>query len=144
MQRLTILYARNHSLASILLRNVDRWGSVSHCGLLDADHMHVIEARALQGVVRTQLPDFEARYTRVERLEVELPDAETALAFARAQLGKPYDWRAIFGNLLRTSWHAEDAWHCAELVEAALRAGGRARFRPDGWRISPNQSFTVI
>lgn len=40
--------------------------------------------------------------------------AGTAIAFARAQIGKPYKWGAT----------GPDSWDCSGLVQAAWRAGG--------------------
>lgn len=148
MGRLGALYARNKTPLSILLRNIDRWGRVSHCALIDAQDgspaSHVIEARALSGVVRTPLDEFMARYTFVEQMTIEVPDPAAGLLWAHNQIGMPYDWRAIAGNLFRESWQDPNAWQCAELVEMAVAHAGRPRFRRDIWRISPNNSAMVI
>jgi uncharacterized protein YycO len=143
MAHLEVVYARNRSLLSVLIRNADRWGRWSHCGVLTPQGT-VIEARFRQGVVETHIDDFLRRYSRVEVVRVDCLRPARAQAFAAQQLGKPYDWRALFGNLLRATWERVDAWQCTELVEAALVKAGRRRFRGNtGWRISPNQSYMV-
>lgn len=55
-----------------------------------------------------------------------------------------YDWTAIFGMLLQRNWQEQDSWFCSELVEAALTAGGRQRFRDDVSRITPHQTWAVM
>ena len=140
---LTGVYGRNHTPISIALRNFDRWGSVSHVGTLTPDGT-VIEALWDRGVVETPLPEFRDRYSRLVFVDTVVPDAVAGLQFARAQLGLPYDRKAIFGNLCRHSWQDPGAWHCAELREAILAAAGRPRFREQTWRISPNQSLMVL
>lgn len=44
------------------------------------------------------------------------------MTFARAQVGKPYDYRGIYGFLDRRDIHGRDAWFCSELVSAAFWA----------------------
>ena len=145
---LTIAYARSHTLAGVLIRNAgltgQRW---SHCGMVDHCTGSVVESVPRRGVVETPGEAFKGRYPgagQISYLEVACPRPETALAWARGQLGKPYDYWAIAGVLLRQSWAETDRWHCAELVERALVAGGRQRFRDAPWYISPNSSYQVI
>ena len=143
MPHLTVLYVRGHTLGSVLLRNADRWGRWSHCALLSHNGT-VIESTVPGGVREVPYIDFLSRHSRVEAVKVSCLRPDRGMAFAQEQIGKPYDWRAVLGNLVRESWERPDAWHCAELVEAALVKAGRRRFRGNsGWRISPNQSFMV-
>jgi uncharacterized protein YycO len=137
------VYARSHNPISIALRNVDRWGTVSHVGTLTPEGT-VIEALWGPGVVETPFDEFRARYTKVVYVDTIVPDARAGLRFARAQVGMPYDRKALLGNICRRSWQDPGAWHCAELREAILAAAGRPRFREQAWRISPNQSLMVI
>lgn len=144
MSTLTLVYARSLTLGGLLIRNADRWGRWSHCGIVTEEGT-VIEALARHGVVETPSDDFVERYKHgawAYRL-VECPEPARAISWARTQLGKGYDFGAIFGNLLRESWQEDDRWMCSELVEAALVQGGRRRFEDAPWRISPNLSFMV-
>lgn len=67
--------------------------------------------------------------TRVDLYELREPltrdDKELGVLFLTAQLGKKYDWRGIFGVLLRKDSHNTDKWFCCELVLAFLRVMGR-------------------
>lgn len=143
MTALFALYARNHTFLSVLLRNGDRWGRASHAALATLDGT-VLEATWRHGVVETPLDEFKARYTRCWMERIECPRPDDGIKWARSQLGAPYDWKAIAGNLFRESWQDPGAWQCAEFVEMAIAQAGRARFREATWRISPNNSAMVI
>ena len=48
-------------------------------------------------------------------------------AFMVAQIGKPYDWRAIASIAAwwaSSNWRNSDAWYCSELILAACEAAG--------------------
>jgi uncharacterized protein YycO len=45
------------------------------------------------------------------------------LAFAMAQVGKPYDFGAIAGLVLNRDWRNTSKWFCSELVAAAFEQG---------------------
>ena len=144
MAHLTALYVRGYTLGSVLLRNADRWGRWSHCGLLTHGGT-VIEATFPHGVREVPYHDFLLKHSRIEAVKVNCLRPDRGLAFAFDQVGKPYDWKAVAGNLLRSNWEDPGAWTCSELVEAALVKAGRRRFRGStGWRISPNQSHMVL
>lgn len=144
MAALVVAYCRSPSIGGFLIRNADRWGRWSHCALL-TPHDTVIEARAFHGAVETNGTEFFERYKRGALIyaTVECPDPAAAVTWAREQVGKPYDYGAILGNLVRESWQEDNAWTCSELVEGALAVARRPRFRDAGWHISPNQSYMV-
>lgn len=61
------------------------------------------------------------------------------IAFARAQIGKPYDYLSVFRFLDRAPGDGRDSWFCSELVFAALMAGDvRLLERVDAWAVSPS------
>lgn len=75
------------------------------------------------------------------KCSVEVPDAAGAaiLAFARSQIGKPYDYRSILGFVIKRDWQEPDSWFCSELVAAAFVAAGMPLLRTDEVsRISPS------
>ena len=139
---IAVVYACAITVGGLLIRHRDPYGRWSHCGLSTGEGT-VVEARILQGVTETTMEEFVQRYSarRVEEQRIECPDAAAGVAWARRQIGKPYDWRSVVGLGLRASWHEEDSWQCAELVEAALLHAGRARFRSAPHRITPNISW---
>lgn len=65
-----------------------------------------------------------------------VPDADgdvqrAALAWARSQAGKPYDWTADFGVLLHRDWRATDSWNCSELIARAFEVAGHPLLHAD-------------
>lgn len=138
-----VIYSRDHSLGSVLVRAGSWWAQWGHCGLVTPQGT-VIEARAMNGVGEASLHNVQARSSKFTIVEVDCPDPAAAIAFARQQLGKPYDWGGIFGMVAREPWARDDRWFCSELVEAALAAGGRRRFRLDVTRVTPSMSFHVL
>jgi len=65
-------------------------------------------------------------WQKVQRVNLEASDVQLArfLAFARAQIGKSYDFEAIAAFPLGRDWRAPDSWFCSELGAAALEASG--------------------
>lgn len=113
----------------------------SHCGLVVGDN--VVEA-LIKGVTLTPLTEWKARYPRYDLVEIECPDPEAAEQFAIAQVGKAYDWLGCIGAPWRAHWQDPNRWYCSELVEAAVAAGGRHRWRREKNGISPMDSWNVL
>ncbi len=63
---------------------------------------------------------------RERRYKIPVSDAALGqmLAFAHAQVGKPYDTTDIFGILMHEGWNNPDAWICSALETATMEAGG--------------------
>ena len=118
-----------------------RWG---HCGIYDVERGVVIEALLIRGVVETPIETWYSRYPYYTQVGIDCPDADKALNFARLQVGKPYDYLGAFSVPWRTSWNDLLRWYCSELVEAALAAGGRLRWRLTKHGISPTESWLVL
>lgn len=142
MSHLTVLFSRSYRLGSPIIRLADRWGQWSHCGLLMPDDT-LVEARAFHGVVRGPVDEFIDRASEWSARDIEVPDPEAAYAWAEQQIGKGYDYGAVIANLLREDGQSPERYDCAELVEAAVVAAGRERFRCALWKLSPNQIYMV-
>lgn len=145
MSTLQAIYALSSGVPGFLIRNADTYAKWSHVGILTPQNT-IIESRAFKGVTETPVENFLARYPqagKTQRVDIECPDPEAALAWARLQLGKGYDYLAVFSLAIRESWQKDDCWHCAELLEAALVKGGAKRFKDTPWHISPNISYMV-
>ena len=145
MPLLTAVYARSPKFGGAVIANIDTINRWSHCAL-DTGTGTVIEARMLDGVVETPWRDFADRYAgQLVMVGHECQRPEAGIAWARGQLGKPYDWLADLGFAFhRKSWQDEGRWECAELVEAALIQAGRNRFREAPHRITPNMSWMTV
>ncbi|RTL37167.1 MAG: hypothetical protein EKK53_21595 [Burkholderiales bacterium] len=138
-----LLFCRQNSISSWLIRFFT-WSPWSHVAIVENDE-YVIDSTFLHGgVKRRPLLEAVQRYSRMELLEVDLANEEAAMEFVRSQIGKPYDWTAIFGFVFRRDWAEPDSWFCNELAEAAFVAGGRRRFREDIARITPRDSWAVV
>lgn len=135
------IFCRRHTPGSVLLRTF-LWSSWSHCGIVTPD-MTVIEAAAFRGVVERPLKEFLADVSRYSVRSIAVPHEAAAIAWARSQVGKPYDWAGVIGLGLRREWDESDAWFCSELVEAAAAAGGRRRFVHQVRRVTPQLSWMV-
>jgi uncharacterized protein YycO len=73
--------------------------------------------------VQIRPPNY-AKFSR--RVIAVIPASEAQesafYAFLHQQLGKPYDWRAIFAFAINRDWRAKDSWICSEFQAAALEA----------------------
>ena len=145
MPVITAVYCRSMSVGGALIANTDPIGRWSHRGIV-TEAGTVVEARMLHGVVETEWAAFAARYPDPGQrclIEHQCADPASGIAWARAQVGKPYDYLAALGFAFhRDSWQRPDSWECAELAETALlHARTRERFRESPHRITPNMSW---
>ena len=113
-------------------------GAYSHAAWVCADGT-VVSALAGQGVIRT--PDLDAAHTDGTPIEIySVPgvDYARADAWAATQLGKPYDYRGLFGYLTRKDYQNPAAWFCSEYVFQIVRAGGvELLARVESWQVVP-------
>lgn len=135
------IYARGWSIGSVLIRLASWNGRWSHCGLLDVMTNTVIEATWPKGVVETSLDEFESKHSAYEIVFVPLPDPNAAYAFARSQLGHAYDIWALLGMIIKEPLARLQDWFCDELLEEAIIAGGRTRFRIPSRQLTVEQSY---
>lgn len=133
-----VIFSRSRSVQSALLRGF-LWSTWSHCAIVEGDN--VIEADFSAGVRVRPLADFIADASATALVEIPAGSHEAVIAFARAQLGKPYDWRACIGFLVRRDWHDARRWFCSELIAGAFAAAGTPLFRLDAARITPRDLF---
>ena len=61
-----------------------------------------------------------------------------AVRWASDQIGKPYDWSAIYGMACRRDRHDPRAWFCSELIFEAFEVAGFPLLRAEALdRITP-------
>jgi uncharacterized protein YycO len=139
-----LIYSRSHTIGGVLIRAAQWWAPWTHCGIV-TPLATVINARPLLGVVEEPLEDYTERSSEFVIVDVETPHDDMGVAFARFQVGKGYDYGAIV-RFISSSFRDQDEqrFHCAELVETALFAAGRNRFRIPFYRVTPNQSYMTI
>lgn len=129
------------SWKSKLIR-IRTWSDTSHVSLYDPVGNWEYEAWS-KGVTKTLGIGFNHQPgTRAALFRAEAMSAEArvkAVAFAEGELGKPYDWRGLFGFLSRRDGAQNPTkWFCSEFVAACFRHGGYRLLRgvPD-WRTYP-------
>lgn len=142
--KVQILFAEGRKIFSRLIKAVT-WSRFSHVGMIDETGEYVYEAEAFMGVVKTPINEFVERYNgRVVREDYNCDNPKNAFAFMESQLGKSYDYSAIFGILFKTDIDKENAWFCSELVVRSIEEGGTSYFRPDyESRITPEDLWKV-
>lgn len=145
---LRVIYARSHTLGGLWIRHHDnvapgRW---SHAGAIVETRgvPFVVEARAFHGVTATPLAEFIQRYEATEVVGYLVPDEKAGDDWMCAQIGKGYDYLAVFGRLFRRGWEGPTRWHCQELVEGRFVAAGHRRFRSSPALITPNLGYMVL
>ena len=97
----------------------------SHAALI-LDDDSVIEAWHRGGVLHNQnISIAHTPGTQVDVFQI-LPaiDQSAAIHFARAQVGRKYDFGSIFRFISRRPEPHDEKWFCSELVAAACKQGG--------------------
>lgn len=116
-----ILLFRGRGLISWLIRWQTR-SEYSHAALMLPDGS-VVEAWQGAGVRRTWLRDWCG--VDVFSVHGMTPEQwQSAIGYARAQIGKGYDYRGVFRFLSRRLVPNNDLWFCSELVFRALEVAG--------------------
>lgn len=119
---ITIRFITESDCISDAIR-VETWCAFSHTEFVLEDGT-LLGAHAKGGVqIRAAdycRPSDEEQY----KLPVSEVQKEAILAYARLQVGKPYDFTDIVGILAHRDWRCDDKWICSELVAAAFEQGG--------------------
>lgn len=136
MERIEVIYGKNRQPLGYLIRFFT-WSRWQHIGIVVGDM--VIEATIDRGVIETPLSVFKKRYRKTHTGYIPCKSCSEALSLARQELGKPYDFRAIFGLVFRRSWESRTRWFCSELVAHTTQI-----FREDRVsRVTPEHCFKL-
>lgn len=100
----------------------------SHCIIVDGGR--AFEATMLHAVREVSLAEAMQGQIVVKETRYQVPDAAAGIAWARAQVGKPYDFPGAFGLGLTPGrdWKQDDKFFCYEYAAAMLHAAGRPVF----------------
>jgi len=116
-------------------------GGPSHATTLVAPGW-VIDARLSGGVARRPVSYLANNEVRWLRVPASLAQVKGVIAFLQSQIGKPYDWRDIFGfaipSAFTRNWKDDRAWICSELQAAAEESQGIIKTSMSASRIAPN------
>lgn len=104
----------------------------NHVDIVDGNGL--LGSRPIGGVAVRQPHTDEVAHLY---LDVWVPDEGAAMAFTRAQIGKPYDFLSVLGAWWQRNWHDPDRWMCSELVAAALEQGGAFTMPAPNNRVAP-------
>lgn len=113
------------------------WSDWSHVAIQFGDRVY--EAKAKEGVRKTTLDVALAGTAAHLVMVVRGVDDDQAEAFAGEQLGKPYDWTALVGMLMRRDIQLDDAWDCSEYGYCIALRGGKQLVKEPGNRITPQK-----
>lgn len=106
--RIQIVTEKWNPISAAIRYSTRSWAS--HLELIDTEAKVTLGARA-GGV---QLRDARLdNYSRVEQFTFE--GIEKVYEWCKTQIGKPYDYSAIFGMAADRDWHDESKWFCSEL-----------------------------
>lgn len=130
-----IVFVTDNMPWSIIIRWFT-WSKYSHVGLLFSDN-EVIDATLRKGVSKKTLEEYKKKYKNIKTCSVPNVNEFETRVFAEKQLGKPYDWKALFGMLIRRKWTDENSWFCSELVAVALHKGGVTIIKKEASRVTP-------
>jgi len=134
--KITLRFIRDTSVISELIgwQTFGKWSHVEFClpdGYLGSQAPEGVKLRPWDYCK----PSEELRCT----VEVPTDVGKRILAFARAQIGKPYDYKSIAGFIMRRDWTDANAWFCSELVAASFKHAGHPLLRTEECnRISPS------
>lgn len=123
-----VLFTRRHHLGSVAIRTAT-WSPWSHVDVILPDG-RMIGATLEHGVAFATLGERLRKASRAAVVEFPAADPDAVYAALLSQLGKPYDWTAIAGMVIRNrNWQEDDSWFCSELIAWAFSQAGQPIFR---------------
>lgn len=137
---LNLIFSRSHAPVSLAIQALtfSRW---SHVGILNGSS--VIEATSPK-VREVSLDKFMADKSALEVAKIYCGEPATAIRAAQSQIGRPYDWSALWGILSGRDWQAPDKWFCSELVAWSLAQAGSPIVRLEGQsRVTPGDLWLM-
>jgi uncharacterized protein YycO len=131
-----VLLFKGRGLLNMMIRCQTR-SCYSHAALLLPDSRTIIESYPGVGVQEKTISDW--RNIDVFRVPMMTPEMwNEAIAFARSQVGRKYDYLAIIRFVDRAKMPRNDRWFCSELVfESLERAGVTLLFNTASWAVAP-------
>lgn len=161
MDTISLVFVKSPGLAAFFIRlfTRSRWNHVA----VAFNSSDVVEAvgsgvrrRSLAGLLKDR-PDHSI-------VQVQVPDRESGVRFLLDQVGKPYDYAAIwafvfllgfplvnavfswlwtaFGGKPR-DWQEDTKWFCCELAEATIVQAGRVRINAPVSRLTPGMEYDL-
>ena len=135
-----IIYCTSNGFISALIRffTFSKWSHVA----IEYNGV-VIDSTSVGGVAESSLKRFMATHKSIHMEELTGVDEEAVWRFLKSQVGKKYDFRAIFAFPFRESWDEDDQWFCTEILAAAIIKGGR-KLKIKSKRITPKGLWLML
>jgi len=132
-----IHFCKSNNLGGWLIRlfTFSRWNHAA----VEVDGL-VWDSTARYGVRVWTLESFHNQWDEIETRELSNINSTN---FLRKQLGKKYDWTALFAFPFRKDWDNPDKWFCSELVMQALISGGYKFTHLPAYRITPRDLWIL-
>lgn len=122
MPNIRLRFVGGTSLVSDIIRKFEDGFWATHVEAVLLDGQHVLGAYLGLGVAIRPLGYDAGQFDREEF--VDLPATQEQFdqfwAFLHAQVGKPYDDKAVLGIAMQRDWQSPDSWFCAEIDASAL------------------------
>lgn len=131
-----LILCKSNKIGSKLLRFY-MWSSWSHSAIYDDEQGLIYDTTMLGGGCKVHtVMNFFSEYTDWEIRDIEIKDKDKAREWLKNQLGKKYDWTALFGIYFRRNWQEDDKWFCSEHTETFISLFSKPRFRSGNWKIT--------
>ena len=141
MALVALRFITSNSVVSRVIRVVT-WSNFSHVDLVVKQDGKLALLGAQADGVKIR-PLGYCNPTRIETLTADVPEEarKKIFDFCYAQVGKPYDYTALLGNLLHRDWQEDDSWFCSELLAAAFNKAGYPLINGNTDRITPGMLY---
>jgi uncharacterized protein YycO len=105
----------------------------------------VFDSDVGRGVTIWDRKKFINNYEKVVTSTITDVNTKQALSFLNAQVGKGYDYKALFALPFRKPWQNGERWYCPELVAAALiEGGGMKKFNIEVSRLTQRDLYLIL
>lgn len=150
MTELEFIFCKSNKIFARLI-NWRTYGDWSHVAvrILDTqrhDYPSILEASFLGGVRLTTIEKLKHSYEQIEIKKINIKkEASDVFLCGLAEVGKPYDFKAIFGAFFRRGeWMHNGAWYCSELAAWVGYKMGLALFDTQEKIITPQMLYTAL
>lgn len=131
------------------------WGFISRAVSWSTGHWaNHVDLVTENGAILSAVPFFGVqewpeRVVSARRVEtVTLPCTEEqrakVLTFARAEIGKSYDYSGVLAFSFRPRWNEKGRWFCSELTAAALQEAKLITVPKFAHRVSPGDLYRLV
>lgn len=135
-----IIYCTSTGFVSALIRffTFSKWSHVA----IEYNGV-VIDSTSVNGVAVSSVNEFTASHRSIHTEELTGVNEDAVWKFLKSQLGKEYDFRAVFAFPFRKSWQQNDKWFCSELAAEAIIIGGR-NLKIKSSRVTPRDLWAML